>query len=140
MQTLVSKTSYICIVIKSRHTYLQIFLVALLLFATTGVTVSKHYCMGRLMSIEINDHAKGCQDEGGNPMPCCENTTEELRLEELQKTLSDVDLTAEMSIVHEVAYVLIDADPMLVTYPFIDLHAPPLITKDIPVLVQHFLI
>lgn len=92
------------------------------------------------MSIEINDHAKGCQDEGGNSMPCCENTTEELRLEELQKTLSDVDLTAEMSIVNEVAYVLIDADPMLVTYPFIDLHAPPLIIKDIPVLIQQFLI
>lgn len=115
-------------------------LVMLLLFATTGVTLSKHYCMGRLMSVEINDHAQGCQDADENKMPCCENTTEELRIEQLQKTVFDVDLTTEMSLVNEVAYILIDVDPQLVTYPFIDLNAPPLIAKDIPVLVQQFLI
>lgn len=115
-------------------------LVMLLLFATTGITLSKHYCMGRLMSIEINDHAQGCQDEDEDKMPCCENTTEELKVEQLQKTVFDIDLATNSLLIQEIAYVLSDRDPQEVSYPFVDIHSPPLIAKDIPLLVQRFLI
>ncbi|MEM8895525.1 MAG: hypothetical protein AAGC88_13170 [Bacteroidota bacterium] len=117
-----------------------LFLTALLLFATVGVTISKHYCVGRLMSIEINDHTHGCEGEGEEKMPCCEDTTEELRLEQIQKTTFDLDILGQAILIHEINYLLVDIDPSEVDYPPTDAHAPSLIARDIPILVQSFLI
>ena len=92
------------------------------------------------MSVEINDHAGGCQDEAEDEMPCCEDTTEELRIEHVQKTTFDLDLAFSTGLIEQVAFTLIDVDPSELDYPFADLHAPPLTARDIPILVQSFLI
>ena len=112
----------------------------LLLFATTGVTLSKHYCMGRLMSVEINDHATGCSGDAEENMPCCENTSEELRVEDLVKSDHNIDLVISYDYLSVVAYVLRDVDPLEVVYPLVDGHSPPLIQRDLPVLLSSFLI
>gem|GEM_PF-4967016 len=92
------------------------------------------------MSIEINDHAEGCQDEAEDKMPCCEDTTEELRIDHVQKTTFDLDLAFSTSLIQEVVFTLVHVDPSELDYPFVDLHVPPLIARDIPILVQSFLI
>lgn len=96
--------------------------------------------MGRLMSVEINDHAEGCQGTDEDTMPCCEDTTEKLQVEQLQKVTFDIDLDANRYLIEEVAYILLDVDASEVTYPYVDEHSPPLLTQDIPVLLGCFLI
>lgn len=133
-------SSYMCIVKSHGHSYINLLLALLLLFATTGVTLSKHYCMGRLMSIEINEHTAGCQDTEQRSMPCCENIIQELKVDHLLKSDVDLDLGGEWFLSKTVAYVLMDADPKVVSYPAPDLHSPPLLQKDLPVLLRTFLI
>jgi hypothetical protein len=43
---------------------LNIFIVCLLVVATTGVTVAKHYCSGRLVSTTLSGDHKKCCGEG----------------------------------------------------------------------------
>ncbi|MEM0939521.1 MAG: hypothetical protein AAF600_04980 [Bacteroidota bacterium] len=60
------------------------FLVAIFLNAIIGVTLNKHYCMGRLKSVTINEPAIPCA-EHGKPvsMPCCEEVIQELKIKEV---------------------------------------------------------
>jgi hypothetical protein len=53
---------------KILHTIFAFFL----LMATTGISLSMHYCGGKLASISINHEAKSCCDMTGG---CCENET-----------------------------------------------------------------
>ena len=71
----------------------HIALASLLLLTTTGISLSKHYCMGRLKSVAVfadADHCMGGQDM--DPMPCCEDTHEVLKVEDL----SVVDVTLDL--------------------------------------------
>lgn len=52
----------------------NIILVILFLIATTGFTVSRHYCHTRLVSIEINNETKSCCDDQKDN--CCHVETE----------------------------------------------------------------
>lgn len=52
---------------------LNIILVALLLMASTGFTVSKHYCGEELISVAINEEPKTCCD--GEMKGCCTQET-----------------------------------------------------------------
>jgi hypothetical protein len=51
---------------KIAHTLLALFL----LVATTGISLSMHYCGGKLVDTSINKEAKACCDGTGG---CCEN-------------------------------------------------------------------
>lgn len=51
---------------KITHMFLALFL----LISTTGITVSMHYCHGKLVSASIIREAKSCCDGTGG---CCEN-------------------------------------------------------------------
>jgi len=71
----------------------HIALASLLLLTTTGISLSKHYCMGRLRSVAVYAHADKCM--GGDfeePMPCCEDTHEVLKVEELHVANVTLDL------------------------------------------------
>jgi len=56
-------------------------MVIVLLFSTTGMTVSKHYCSGSLVNVNFFSEAKSCC-EGGCSTDCCHNESERYELDE----------------------------------------------------------
>lgn len=56
---------------------IHIILSSLLLFATFGFTISKHYCRGNHVSTSIFGKAKSCCDDGD----CCKNESELFQLD-----------------------------------------------------------
>ena len=51
---------------------INISIVLLLLTATIGISVSRHYCGEILVDVAVNSHADDC----GMPMDCCTNETQ----------------------------------------------------------------
>ncbi|MEM6643061.1 MAG: hypothetical protein AAF616_08795 [Bacteroidota bacterium] len=59
------------------------FLATALLAGTMGVTLHSHYCMGRLVSVSANIESTDCNhDLPGDPAPCCEDTAQQLKVEQ----------------------------------------------------------
>lgn len=56
----------------------HITLAFLLLFSTTGITVSRHYCGGHLRSVSLVKIPAACCDTEG----CCHNDIEQYRLDD----------------------------------------------------------
>ena len=56
----------------------HIILSTLLLFATVGIAISKHYCCGNLISTSIFGEADSCGDKDD----CCKNESELFQLDE----------------------------------------------------------
>lgn len=56
-------------------------MVTLLLVSTTGMTVSKHYCGGSLVNVNIFSEVTACC-EGGCSSDCCHNESEHFELDE----------------------------------------------------------
>ena len=117
-------------------------LAGLLLLATTGVTLNKHYCMGRLKSIAINLPVHSCCDTESEKMPCCENTSEHFQVDDEQYKFSgDIDLKPKLYLVALIEFFLPDYEttdgPAFDNY---GLYKPPVIAQDIPVTVQSFLL
>ncbi|MEM6522329.1 MAG: hypothetical protein AAF693_01000 [Bacteroidota bacterium] len=120
------------------------FLALMLLMATTGVTINKHYCMGRLKSVSVFHEAKSCLADHGRVCPknCCEYEQEECKVEDLNKVnhnynfSQDVHLisTAEFVVILDGLYAPNSDKPDYLNYK------PPLIERNIPVQVQSFLL
>ena len=55
----------------------HIIIVLLLLVTTMGLTIDKHYCGTRLVSVSILDEAESCCDMSDD---CCHNDTETYKL------------------------------------------------------------
>jgi len=73
----------------------HVFLAAVLILATGGITLNKHYCMGRLKSVAVNEHAHGCKGPGmTDPMPCCEDVSEIIIVDELAQSTFDFHFAA----------------------------------------------
>lgn len=119
------------------------FLALTLLLATTGMTLNKHYCMGRLVSVAVNESAAPCS-ENGEPvqMPCCEDVSEELKVEEVAQASFDFNATPDLYQLAIVTYFLLDAPLVSVEQGQVKFqnYSPPPPDRDIPVLVQSFLI
>lgn len=56
----------------------HIVLSLLLLLATTGMAVSKHYCGDALVDVALNKNAESCCNDGA----CCHNETQVYQLDE----------------------------------------------------------
>jgi hypothetical protein len=56
---------------------INIIMVCLLLISTTGLAVSKHYCDNELISVELNNEADPCCEDG----TCCHTETQFLQLD-----------------------------------------------------------
>ncbi|MEP5614455.1 MAG: hypothetical protein ABJP45_19540 [Cyclobacteriaceae bacterium] len=117
----------------------NVFLAVLLLVATTGVTLNKHYCMGRLKSVAVFVSANTCEAGKEDPMPCCKDTSEELKVNELTKASFDFKATADLYLLAAITYVLLEdtyssADKQVEFYNY----DPPLPEQDIRVLTQVF--
>ncbi len=118
------------------------FVAATLLIATTGMTLNKHYCMGQLKSIAINEIASPCIDKDGSPvqMPCCDDVSEELRVEEITQVSFDFDSQPDLYPLAIVSWVLLDAELVEEQDKTQSQYDPPLPDQDIRVLHQVFLI
>ncbi len=58
---------------------LNITVLFVLLFTTTGYTIFEHYCGGKLVSVSVNSQAEPCCDMEGD---CCHNTSEHFQVKE----------------------------------------------------------
>lgn len=71
----------------------NMFLVLLLLFSTTGVAISKHYCGEILQSVAVNHTPKSCCDGQDMPDDCCSNELSIDKADELQLSQLKLNLT-----------------------------------------------
>ena len=119
----------------------------LLVVATMGVTMHKHYCMGRVQDVAYFQESKSCadllgMDEEVCPPNCCKDTHEEFKVDDLSATAFSFDLDTDFHLLHAFTYLLLDFN--VLTAPTHQVayqnYRPPLIEQDIPVLVQSFLL
>ena len=61
---------------------INISVMILLLTATIGISVTKHYCGDTLKSIAINMTPDHCCEEDQEPMGCCHNESEDYALDD----------------------------------------------------------
>ena len=125
----------------------NICLALLLMVATSGITINKHYCLGFLKDVTILHEATSCMakmglEEENCPMDCCEETSQQVMVDDFQKGQFDSKLTPELKLVAVISYFLTD---LSLNSTHTDLHhyknyRPPLIEHDIPVMVQSFLL
>ncbi|MEP1033020.1 hypothetical protein [Ekhidna sp.] len=98
--------------------------------------------MGRLKSMAVNEHAEHCFEGEEEQMPCCKDISEELKVEEFTTVGFDFDATPDLyqlAVVHFVMLQDIDFSGQT-DHPQFQHYSPPLPDRDIPVLVQSFLI
>ena len=76
----------------------HIILSALLLFATVGLAISKHYCGGNHISTSIFGEAESCCGDSD----CCQNESEYFQLDEDYSlvSVSEVPQTAEFELLN----------------------------------------
>lgn len=123
------------------------FLALLLVISTSGVTINKHYCLGFLKDISIFHEASSCMaemnmQEEDCPMECCEETSEQLLVDDFKQVVFETNLTPQLKLLVMISNIIgdlqFDASNPLKT-PYLN-YSPPLIGQDIPVLVQSFLL
>ncbi|MEO1050517.1 MAG: hypothetical protein AAFX87_07815 [Bacteroidota bacterium] len=100
--------------------------------------------MGRLKTVSYFEKADNCGgDEASSmrDMPCCEDISEEYKVEDLQKVNFDFT-SANLSFIAVVTYVLLDVDLLSVSasHDHYLNYKPPLIAQNVPILVQSFLL
>jgi len=122
-----------------------VVLSVLILWSTTGMTLHKHYCMGQLQEVTAYQKAKSCMEKMGLekpcPVGCCETTSEELKVEDLTKLDVSFEFKPYLSTAVEVESFIYDVNvPDEPTYPRYLNYKPPLLDRDVPILVQSFLI
>lgn len=134
----------------------------LMFFTSVGLSVDMHFCQGNFKSFSLIGKAKNCHElaktstckHHKNPIQeeetcdktakkdCCENRTVTLNADQDQQ-IQTVDFTLTKEVKQFVtAYVYAFYQNKLTkdeTIPFA-LYRPPLIKRDIPILIQSFLI
>ncbi len=117
-----------------------ISLIVLLLVSTFGITVNKHYCGGHLSDVSLYFSATcGCGDSNMDS-DCCQTNSDFVQLDEDYTVLTfDVNLDDELiaEIANNYMDLLTESNNAPTKY---FQHKPPLIERDIPVLVQSFLL
>ncbi|PHI21214.1 hypothetical protein CEQ90_04120 [Lewinellaceae bacterium SD302] len=130
-----------------------------MLFSSSGVVFSKHYCQGELKSIAFFSEAESCHDskkarscpfhppveedkEEPTRKDCCEDESEIIKLDEdIEVPQFDLDLPEYQQLV---AVLLVTAELFSSGSDSKTLHylnyKPPLIVRDLPVSLQTFLI
>jgi len=122
----------------------HIALALLMQVSTIGISVSKHYCGTMLQSVAVMEKAPGCcEAEADMPSDCCHDETTVLGSDEDFLAYS---LTFHLKVPLDVAFPSDLPLPLLGesawdAAPVAYLHyQPPLLTPDIPVRVQSFLL
>lgn len=130
------------------HSYLSfvkrtfsIFLASLVLVATSGVGITKHICGNRVASVSITGDAGctcGAMDDASN---CCHSEREFFQLDDDFSVAPVQTLSIySASIISVFVYHLsLDFDESNKLVAYLN-YKPPIPDKDIPVLIQSFLI
>ncbi len=120
---------------------INILLTLLILIATIGVSVSKHYCAGDLVEVAINSHTNGCSDSG-MPMDCCTDDTQLYAIDDdYQLNLQTFHFQAPTVVLHRISEV-INTDLIAFELQNEDNTAPPPLEQDqdIFIRIQSFLL
>lgn len=99
--------------------------------------------MGRLKSVAVFQEAENCLGKGfTDPMPCCQDVSEELKVEELTKASFEFKSTPDLYELASISWILLEEQKVQVQRdkPHFLNYLPPPPDRDIPVLVQSFLI
>ena len=119
----------------------HILLAILLLIATTGVAISKYYCMNRLLSMSIGENEKSCCNMV-EAMGCCHNETEQLQVEDdfsLTDLMNLPEIESPLIYTIDTFDIFIESIEDSQTCFYIDTSPPP-IESDIYLKVQSFLL
>lgn len=97
--------------------------------------------MGRLKSVALFVSASPCSENGvPTPMPCCEDTSEQLKVDEVTKVSFDFKSSSDLYQLAVISYVLLDYDLFSVENESPEYHnySPPLPDENLMVLNQVF--
>lgn len=121
----------------------NIALALLILASTAGITVHKHYCMGKVRNVALMHKADNCLGESDMDMPfdCCKDTVEEFKVDDLAKVDFNFDISPDLYLVTALAYYLLDLnlENRLSNQTAFLNYKPPLIEQDIYIRVQSIL-
>ena len=122
-----------------------ILMAMFVLLTTAGFSLNKHHCTITKETITSVNHVKGCcgtADESDCPKGCCEDETEYVQLNsEISLPATALTITPDQFVAiiqYSVLCGLLDQD-VKTSNKYLN-YRPPLLLRDIPVLVQSFLI
>jgi len=125
----------------------SVFMAALLLLSTVSWTIEKHLCMGRVMDVALFSKAADCGmgmaalENSNATYHCCDDDKETITgQEDLQISWDDLEVPEQhllFNFTYAYAHIFneVAAPSLLRTH-----HPPPLLTKDIQLLDEVFLI
>lgn len=117
----------------------------LILISSSGAVLTKHYCHGKLQSIDITDKhtCDHCDDDDEhNHKSCCDDEVIKIKVEDTD--IAKFDFKIKKQVVEYLLSVflinnlLINSSTECINF-WVD-YSPPTLVQDIPVLVQSFLI
>ncbi len=124
------------------HRFLLLSLSLLMLTAGSGLLITKHFCGGNLKSISLLPAKKSCCGST-EESPCCNNTTELIKadvdLQITQSTNIDFSSTALFTTQHFTKYIQ-TKHSLASIFVYLPQKIPPLLGKDICILIQRFLL
>jgi len=136
---------------KTVRPIVSLFLAAIVLIASIGVTVNFHLCAGQVQSLALYikaqpckmDMPRTCQKHEQKRKGCCEEQSLVLKGKETNaevKTATQLTPSFNLiAIILPVLYSIIDLDSSVDTPQYAQ-YKPPLLEQDITVLVHSFLI
>ncbi len=125
----------------------NVFVAIMLMIATTGMTMHKHYCLGQLKSIEINHKAESCadrmglEDEADCSMHCCKEESSQLKINDIDYAKVVLDLAPNLYLLAWADFFDFDVhffEPVKIS--FSGYLKPPLHPSEYTTLYQVFLI
>ncbi|MEL7145081.1 MAG: hypothetical protein AAFO69_01830 [Bacteroidota bacterium] len=84
---------------KIQRKILHVSMAIVLMVATTGFSMNKHYCMGSIKSMQVyfsqqHDHTDDACGGSERMMDCCDDEHMQLKVDELSKQTEDIHLGA----------------------------------------------
>lgn len=117
----------------------NVVLAGVLLLSTIGITLNKHYCMGRLKSVAVYAHADSCTgSDEKDPMPCCQDVLQVLQVDDMAKAAFEFHLDATVEFLAVPLYALSPISTESRTFHHVNTYAPPLQESDILILHHIF--
>ena len=147
------------------HKTISLMMAMLMLLSSTGFSMDLHFCQGQLKSFSLFGKAKSCheqaekshclkkkktchislsnQDKTGEcKKNCCSNKTVKIESNKEVKNIETIEFTAfqvKFLTAFTQLYLLKKSEQNKTIIPYLN-YIPPLLNKDIPVLIQSFLL
>lgn len=107
------------------------------------MSIEQHYCLGKLKSISLFENHGDCHDTHDEELPpCCDDVIYDLKMDETTHPDVKLGVAPPMVFIIPLVYAFILQKPQRSSEPRLNysVYIPPTIERDIPVLVQSFLI